>query len=324
MKVSTIQYTLKDIYRFQRYHITHSPKKWFFRVVGFVLLLTGLTTLVNKSPNILLLILGILGVIFLIPHITAYIIAFFYYKQIKSYTKKFDIEFTQRSVKIFTKNEKSFSKWDAFIHFDVVDNCLLLLYKSQKTALLIPKRKLSQKKWKKLIELVNSRIQQKNIYSSFNKKLVISITTLVVLPFLIAFIQSITFSVQKPELQITSSDQYYKKETQNLPEARQWLEANHNTHSFAGNRFSSTQEALSFINQLYALGAENIFIDNIYSEEWRIQQEGGAYADTLIIELPKNTNLRVQLFEKINQEIVKQGFTAEEDKGQRYIMLWWD
>lgn len=107
-------------------------------------------------------------------------------------------------------------------------------------------------------------------------------------------------------------------------EARAWLESNPNPYAFAGNRFASTEEALAFVNTLYEAGALKVYVTGIYDEKWRIDAEGGPYADTLIVRLPSDTESRKILFEISNEEAVSEGFLPEKDTGQEELLLWWD
>jgi hypothetical protein len=74
----------------------------------------------------------------------------------------------------------------------------------------------------------------------------------------------------------------------NTVEASKWLRAYGERCTLAGNRFQSTEEALQFVESLYKAGAEAVAIplDRIRSEPWRIEREGGPYADALLIKLP--------------------------------------
>jgi hypothetical protein len=107
-------------------------------------------------------------------------------------------------------------------------------------------------------------------------------------------------------------------------EALAWLESNPNPYALAGNRFYSTKDAIAFVNMLYEAGAVEVLVTNIYDEDWRIQAEGGPYADTLIVRLPQDTEKRKKLFEISNDEAVREGFSPERDIGQETLMLWWD
>jgi hypothetical protein len=107
-------------------------------------------------------------------------------------------------------------------------------------------------------------------------------------------------------------------------EALAWLSSNSNPYAFAGNRFESTETALAFVQKLYDHGALEIYVTNVYDEAWRIEAEGGPYADTLIILLPDEEEARRDLFAIANDEARQEGFSPEADTGQEELLLWWD
>lgn len=109
-------------------------------------------------------------------------------------------------------------------------------------------------------------------------------------------------------------------------EALQWLNNNANPYAFAGNRFDETKDAIAFVEKLYKAGAEEVRVSGIYDEPERIKEEGGAYADTLIVKLPKDKNQRTEIFKIYNDEL-KNEFGEEEnyeDQGERTLVFWWD
>lgn len=107
-------------------------------------------------------------------------------------------------------------------------------------------------------------------------------------------------------------------------EARQWLQTNANQYAFAGNRFGETINALNFVEDLYALGARRVEVTNIFNEKWRIRENGGPYADTLIVTLPDDSRQRFDLIELATAEMEKEGFPTESYFGERKLILWWD
>jgi len=109
------------------------------------------------------------------------------------------------------------------------------------------------------------------------------------------------------------------------PEAREWLAQNPNPLAFAGNRFADTREALIFVNLLYELGATRVRIDNIRGEDWRIEKNGGPYADTLIVELPEEASARAGLYELFECELgEKQGLDLDPYIEEDTLIFWWD
>ena len=79
-------------------------------------------------------------------------------------------------------------------------------------------------------------------------------------------------------------------------EARHWLAHNESRAALAGNRFGSTEAACAFVDQLYDSGAVLVEVANVLAEDWRIAQEGGPYADTLVVTLPTDAAQRHALF----------------------------
>ena len=109
------------------------------------------------------------------------------------------------------------------------------------------------------------------------------------------------------------------------PEAREWLAQNRNPHAFAGNRFVDSREALIFVNLLYELGAVNVWVDHILDEARRIDEQGGPYADTLIVELPQDSAARARLFELHERELAEgQGLDTGLYTGAGTLIFWWD
>lgn len=103
-----------------------------------------------------------------------------------------------------------------------------------------------------------------------------------------------------------------------------WLEANRNPYALASNRFGPTAKAREFINELLRLGAVQVYVADPMEEERRLKLEGGPYADTLIVELPKDKAARSALFKVFAAEAKREGFDPEPDKGQDQVLLWWD
>jgi hypothetical protein len=108
------------------------------------------------------------------------------------------------------------------------------------------------------------------------------------------------------------------------PEALAWLRATHNEGALATNRFSTTADAITFVEQLYAAGATDVWIDNIMmlpNHRWT------PYADTLIVDLPDDGRKRHELLELI-------GHVGRPDEdggepppnfiGSSSIRMWWD
>jgi hypothetical protein len=116
-------------------------------------------------------------------------------------------------------------------------------------------------------------------------------------------------------------------EEEKSEEALQWLKNNKNSHAFAGNRFGETKNAIEFVEKLYKAGAEEVRVTGIFDEPERIEEEGGAYADTLIVKLPDEKNKRLEIFKIYRYELNNYDFNSGEDiddEGQELIEFWWD
>jgi hypothetical protein len=108
-------------------------------------------------------------------------------------------------------------------------------------------------------------------------------------------------------------------------EARGWLATNPSTSvsPFATGRFDTRQDAQAFVEHLYALGAQRVDVTHIQAEDWRLKQEGGPYADALIITLPPDAPQRRSLFAVAAQETPANAQGAIEDVGQDELRLAW-
>jgi hypothetical protein len=80
---------------------------------------------------------------------------------------------------------------------------------------------------------------------------------------------------------------------------KEFFRGNKNRHgAFAGAAFDSTKQALAFMDKLASLGATEIVITNVYDEDWRIKEEGGAYADAVNFKVPDEKKDEILKFVK--------------------------
>jgi hypothetical protein len=107
-------------------------------------------------------------------------------------------------------------------------------------------------------------------------------------------------------------------------EARAWLAANANPYPFAGNRFESKAAAAAFVDSLYALGADTVYVLNVEQDSARLRDEGGPYADALLVRLPGERAVRDRLFAVYAREAELEGFEPDPDRAQQYLYFWWD
>ena len=108
------------------------------------------------------------------------------------------------------------------------------------------------------------------------------------------------------------------------PEALEWLRANPNPSPLATNRFSSRDEAVTFVEALYAAGATDVTIANIVmlpNDRW------APYADMLLVDLPADHAQRREVFE-LAETIGRPDDDGDDerliDSGQSTSRLWWD
>jgi hypothetical protein len=107
-------------------------------------------------------------------------------------------------------------------------------------------------------------------------------------------------------------------------EARGWISTNNNVSPLASNRFGAKENALSFVEQLYKAGAEIVYVTSIMQDAKRIKEEGGPYANSIVVVLPRDKDKRKKLVEINNIESRKEGFNGVGDIGQKELFFWWD
>ncbi len=105
------------------------------------------------------------------------------------------------------------------------------------------------------------------------------------------------------------------------PEALEWLRNNKNESALASNRFRETPNAIRFVEELYAAGAEKVVVpeDSIRDEE-----EDGPYADALVVTMPADPAKRKQVFDICAKELKREGINPKTVKNDDVIYLWWD
>jgi hypothetical protein len=112
------------------------------------------------------------------------------------------------------------------------------------------------------------------------------------------------------------------------PEALAWLRSNGHEAALASNRFSSTAEAIAFVEQLYTAGARRVFVpaDTIVDDEEE-RELGGSYSDSLVIEL-STAHVPGALSGLYCEEATLEGYDLRHEPPPvidgRYLLLWWD
>jgi hypothetical protein len=110
------------------------------------------------------------------------------------------------------------------------------------------------------------------------------------------------------------------------PEALEWLKRNSNPAALASNRFNSREEAIAFVESLYAAGADHVvvFKETIMNDQATIQGEGGPYADTLVVTLPSDAGKRRRVVALCSPEVAREGVTLDDAIDGDYLVLFWD
>jgi hypothetical protein len=110
------------------------------------------------------------------------------------------------------------------------------------------------------------------------------------------------------------------------PEALDWLRRapNGDDNAFASNRFQGTDNAIRFVESLYAAGAAQVIVN-----QENIVDEGGGdlYADALVVLLPREPAARARVVGICKREMDREegvmSSDAEWDTGECFF-LWWD
>ncbi|MBR0598494.1 hypothetical protein [Sinanaerobacter chloroacetimidivorans] len=112
-------------------------------------------------------------------------------------------------------------------------------------------------------------------------------------------------------------------------EALEWLKNNKNLSALASNRFGKTVNAIKFVERLYKLGAVKVSVIGIWDEPERVEEEGGPYASSLLVELPQDIKKREEILKTYNKEIKEHDLNesnGEELKvwDKNILDFWWD
>jgi hypothetical protein len=80
---------------------------------------------------------------------------------------------------------------------------------------------------------------------------------------------------------------------------------------------------MSFIDNLYKLGALKVVVDQVYNEDSRMGINGGPYADALIVKLAEELEKREKLFKLINLELKPLPGFEYIDRGENELYFSW-
>jgi hypothetical protein len=110
------------------------------------------------------------------------------------------------------------------------------------------------------------------------------------------------------------------------PEALEWLRTapNGDDNAFASNRFQGTENAIRFVEALYAAGAARVIVN-----QENIVDEGGGdlYADALVVLLPQDPAAYSRVVELCKQESDREEGSVSSDaewENVECVFLWWD
>ena len=95
-------------------------------------------------------------------------------------------------------------------------------------------------------------------------------------------------------------------------EALEWLKSNNNPSALASDRFGETINSIQFVEKLYELGATKESVIGIFDEPERLEDEGGPYATSLIVDLPQENEKRNKIIEFYKKEMEEQGISEGE------------
>ena len=99
---------------------------------------------------------------------------------------------------------------------------------------------------------------------------------------------------------------------------------NPNTNAFASNAFGHTPRAIDFVERLYAAGARHVSVSGILDEPWRIEEEGGPYADTLLVSMPRDPKKKRAVMKVIESASPDEVGPPRGKKATGKLRLWWD
>jgi len=110
------------------------------------------------------------------------------------------------------------------------------------------------------------------------------------------------------------------------PEALEWLRTapNGDDNAFASNRFRGTENAIRFVEGLYAAGAVRVIVN-----QESIVDEGGGdlYADALVVLLPQEPAARARVVAICKHESDREEGEVSRDADWQTgdcVFLWWD
>lgn len=100
-----------------------------------------------------------------------------------------------------------------------------------------------------------------------------------------------------------------------MRDAMDWLDEG------SGNNFIAeldVQQSVELVRMLYGMGAQHVYVTNIATNQTL------SSTDTVVVELPKDSAKRQQLFEWNAERVRMMGYEPEIDNGAAELLLWFD
>lgn len=108
------------------------------------------------------------------------------------------------------------------------------------------------------------------------------------------------------------------------PEARRWLQRRkRNSDPLAANHFASRDSALQFVDELYAAGATKVIVPGSCIQDG-VADDGGPYADALVVFLPADPVARTVICQRCERELDEPEHEPIDTSDPNPVFLWWD
>lgn len=338
-----ITYTRTDFYRFFALQFALFSLRgvgvafcgWFLFLAGGIGFLTGYFSFTNTVS----LIVGFIALTPLLPLIVStlrYQVAMKFSRK----SKEFVVELAENHIQITSAISEQKIYWEGITSYRLWKDELLILYLGHGalggSGILLPQRYFGQIEWKKVKEHIALKVapSSETAWKHPRASIFLRSCGACILAFISIYLIAIGFKSPTQISKLSSPPKNMQQTSgKGQPEARNWVETNKSTNTpLAGNRFASRDEALDFIDELYEKGAARVSIEDELDEDWRIKEEGGPYATSLLIELPRDQESKDQLFQIYCEELTRefsidlaiQECLSNVDHTQTHVTLWWD
>ncbi len=100
-------------------------------------------------------------------------------------------------------------------------------------------------------------------------------------------------------------------------EAQDWLKSENTSKSRTVGACATTQDSLEFVQEIYNLGASEIFAVNIHTKP----NSAGERTGKLVVTLPEDPKQRSAIFDWCKRQGESLGFTPDADHGESHLFL---